>query len=158
MLNSFTPWLGGRRTICDPDRSRRGAAVRPIPLTWNSPPNCHPERSRGIRGFLSVSVTTLGCPILAQRGWETITARSSIAGPALRPLPGAPDSRAHAGIHPQIVIPSAVEGSAVLFLSRSQPWVPHPRAARVGDHHGALAPSMSCKHGSGKLTLTVCVG
>jgi hypothetical protein len=58
------------------------------------PPNCHPaEALSGVEGavegsavfFLGhISVTTLGCPILAQRGWETIRALSSIAGPALK--------------------------------------------------------------------------
>jgi hypothetical protein len=52
---------------------------------------CHPaEALSGVEGAVegsavfSVSVTTLGCPILAQRGWETIPALSSISGPALK--------------------------------------------------------------------------
>jgi hypothetical protein len=59
------------------------------------PPIVVPSAVEGFAVFF-LSVTTLGCPILAQRGWETITALSSIAGPALkrfalsqvRPIPG----------------------------------------------------------------------
>ena len=61
--------------------------VRPIPgLTGQFTPKlssraksrvCASRRVVGpICGFLSVLVTILGCPILAQRGWETITALS----------------------------------------------------------------------------------
>src|SRR5580693_7170236 len=95
-----------------PSANRSAAKYRQALLALQT---CHPKRSRGICGFLSVSVTTLGCPILAKRGWETITALSSIAGPALKRFALLLCSRlpsARSAIHPQIVIPSAVEGSA----------------------------------------------
>jgi hypothetical protein len=128
----------------------------------NSPPNCHPERSRGICGFVSVSVTTLGCPILAQRGWETMTALSSIAGPALKRFALLLCSRlprARSAIHPKLSSRAQSRDLQFSFCLGHNPWVPHPRAARVGDHHGALVHQLlSSRAQSRDLRFCFCLG
>jgi hypothetical protein len=121
--------------------------VRPAPI---HPKLSSAEALSGVEGAVegsvvfSVPVAVLGCPILdaVKGGIPLLKNPSSIAGlrgeaalalfrpskhgllgtPACyaRSFPGLAPQFTHAAIHPQIVIPSAVEGSVVSSLSRSR--------------------------------------